>query len=139
MGLVLDSSILIADERGKFDMPEFLRQASGIQPIIAAITASELLHGVARATDHARKTQREKHVEQILSSVLIEPFGLTQARVHAQIWANLASRGEMIGSHDLLIAATAVAGSHDLATLNIQEFRRVKGLRVIDVAAFRRP
>src|ERR1035441_2853194 len=46
MGLILDTSILIADERAKFDMPGFLRQFPTPQPLITAITASELLHGV---------------------------------------------------------------------------------------------
>ena len=58
MGLILDSSLLIADERGKFDLPGFLRQFSGRQPMIAAITASELLHGVERAQDAARKGKK---------------------------------------------------------------------------------
>lgn len=49
MGLILDSSLLIADERGRFDMPGFLRQISGVQPVMAAITASELLHHDDRA------------------------------------------------------------------------------------------
>ena len=54
MGLILDTSILIADERGKFDMPGLLRQFPSPQTIITAITASELLHGVERAQDPAR-------------------------------------------------------------------------------------
>ncbi len=69
MGLILDSSLLIADERGKFDMPGFLRQFSNVRPIIAAITASELLHGVERAQDAGRKARRQRHVEQILAAV----------------------------------------------------------------------
>lgn len=93
MGLILDSSLLIADERGRFDMRGFLRQFSGVQPMIAAITASELLHGVERAQDGARKSRRQRHVEQILAAVWIQPFGLEQARVHARIWADLETRG----------------------------------------------
>jgi len=38
MGLILDSSILIADERGRFDLTGFLRQFPNSQPIIATIT-----------------------------------------------------------------------------------------------------
>jgi predicted nucleic acid-binding protein len=34
----------------------------------------------------------------------------------------------MIGPHDLLVAATALAGGHALATLNRREFARVPGL-----------
>ena len=85
MGLILDSSLLIADERGKFDMSGFLRPFSTIQPVIAAITASELLHGVERAQDPARKARRQQHVEQILAALAVQPFDLAQARVHARI------------------------------------------------------
>jgi len=58
MGLILDTSILIAEERGKFDMPAFLRQTGLGQPALAAITASELFHGVERADTPARKARR---------------------------------------------------------------------------------
>ncbi|HEX9047675.1 MAG TPA: PIN domain-containing protein [Verrucomicrobiae bacterium] len=139
MGLILDSSLLIADERGKFDMPGFLRQFSSAQPIIAAITASELLHGVERAQDATRKARRQRHVEQILATIFVQPFDLAQARVHARIWAELQMRGEMIGPHDLLIAAAAMTRGHELATLNVQEFRRLNQLPVVDASPFQRP
>lgn len=46
MGAVIDSSVLIAAERGKLDLPRVLAD-HGDEPIaISAITASELLHGV---------------------------------------------------------------------------------------------
>jgi tRNA(fMet)-specific endonuclease VapC len=138
MGLILDTSLLIADERGVFDMPAFLRQFPGSQPIISAITASELLHGVERAQDATRKTKRQQHVEDILTAVSVLPFDLAQARVHARIWAELASRGQTIGPHDMQIAAAGLTFGHDLATLNVSEFRRVAGLKIIDAANFRR-
>jgi hypothetical protein len=56
MGLIFDTSLLIADERGKFDMPGFLQQFPTAQPMITAITASELLHGVERAQDAGRSS-----------------------------------------------------------------------------------
>ena len=139
MGLVLDSSILIADERGRFDLTGFLRQFPSSQPVIAAITASELLHGVERAVNAGRKARRQQHVEMILASVIVQSFELTQARCHARIWADLESRGMMIGAHDLLIAATALSMGHDLGTLNTSEFRRVPGLNVADGSRFRHP
>lgn len=139
MGLILDTSILIADERGKFDMPGFLRQFPTPQPIIAAITASELLHGVERAQDAARRARRQQHVEQILASVFVQAFDLTQARCHARLWADLEARGLVIGPHDLQIAAAGLASGHDVATLNAREFQRVAGLHVVDAMSFRRP
>ena len=138
MGLILDTSVLIADERGRFDMPAFLRHAGAVQPAIAAITASELLHGVERASDPARKARRHQHVEQVLGSVMVLPFELAEARCHARLWADLANRGAIIGAHDMQIAATALAQGHQVATLNAVEFQRVTGLAVLDAASFRR-
>lgn len=120
-------------------MLSFLRQFASLQPIIAAITAAELLHGVERAQDAVRKARRQRHVEQILATVAIQPFDLAQARVHARLWAELELRGQMIGPHDLQIAAAGLASGHQVATLNIQEFQRVPGLKVADATAFCRP
>jgi tRNA(fMet)-specific endonuclease VapC len=138
MGLMLDTSVLIADERGRFDMPGLLRKFPAVQPIIAAITASELLHGVERAGDAARKASRQRHVEQILVSVFVQPFDLVQARCHAQAWADLETRGLMIGAHDSQIAAASLAFAHNLATPNTREFQHVRGLRVVDAFPIRR-
>jgi len=139
MGLILDTSILIADEKGKFEMTDFFRQFADPRFFITAITASELLHGVARARDDARRAFRQHHVEQILSNMKVLDFNLAQARLHARLWADLEMRGQMIGTHDLQIAAAALACGHDLATLNLREFQRVTGLRVVDASPFCRP
>jgi len=53
------------------------------------------------------------------------------ARVHAEVWAALAARGNVIGSHDLWIAATALAHGFGVATGNKRDFGRVPGLRVL--------
>lgn len=139
MGLILDTSILIADERGQFDMAGFLRLFPVPPILITAITASELLHGAERAKDPARRIRRQRHVELVLANLFVLPFDLTQARCHARLWADLEMRGQMIGAHDLQIAAAGVAWGHEVATLNIGEFQRVSGLRVVDATPFRRP
>ena len=46
MSLILDSSMLIAEERGTWDGRRFAREAIGNQrTAICSITASEFLHG----------------------------------------------------------------------------------------------
>lgn len=136
MGLILDTSVFIAEERGRFDMAGFLQQFPTEQPAIAAITASELLHGVARADDAARRQRRSNYVEQIFSRILIVPFDLAQARVHAEIWADLSRRGLMVGPHDMQIAATAHVLGWPVATLNFTEFQRVAQLKIVDARPF---
>ena len=59
------------------------------------------------------------------------PITEPTARVHAEIWAGLAVSGELIGAHDLWIAATALTHGLGVATRNAVDFRRVAGLRVV--------
>jgi predicted nucleic acid-binding protein len=93
-----------------------------------------LLHGVLRARGAVR-VRRRAFVEHLLATLDPVPISEPVARVHAEIWARLARRGEVIGSHDLWIAATAVALGLGVVTRNSAGFGRVAGLRVIAVPA----
>ena len=129
MGLLIDTSVLVEVERSGSTAPA-LERLGGEPSFLAAITASELLHGVHRADGPARRARRQAFVEALLDLLPVLPFDLTAARVHAGLWAELRQRGELIGAHDLLIAATALAGDLKLLTCNLREFRRVDGLRI---------
>jgi predicted nucleic acid-binding protein len=69
-------------------------------------------------------------VESVLSALPVLPVTLEVARLHSQLWADLERRGEIIGAHDLLIAATAL--THDLAVVtgNHRHFGKVAGLKI---------
>jgi tRNA(fMet)-specific endonuclease VapC len=132
VGLILDSSVIIAAERGKFDL-EGLLEAYRDEPVrIAAVTASELLHGWERAPAGRRRDNRRRFVEGLLKILPSVPFDLDGARVHAQLWARLEEQGAMIGAHDLLIAATCVREGDAIATLNDKEFSRIAELTLAD-------
>ncbi len=129
--VVVDSSVLVAIERGQLELSAVLVE-SGTSPVaIAAITASELLHGVHRAATAAQRALREAFVERLLSSIPVLPFDLTVARVHARMWAELATQGITVGAHDLLIAATAKANGGTVATRDERSFPRIPGISVL--------
>src|SRR5437899_8433785 len=107
MGVILDSSILVAFERRRFDLERLLKDHS--PPAIAAVTAAELLIGVERADTPERRARREAFVQNIFARVPIIPFDLVQARLFAIRFAELARRGEVIGDRDLQIAVTALS------------------------------
>ena len=130
MATLIDSSVLISAERGKFDLDASLAAWANEPVAIAAITASELLNGVHRAHAAARRARRESWVEAVLARLPVLPFDLTVARYHAALWAALAEKGALIGAHDLLIAATALAHGHSVATRDQRSFHRVPGLTV---------
>ena len=132
MAVLLDTSVLIELEREPTAL-DVLSEAVGEQAgAIAAITASELLHGVHRADTARRRDHRGRIVEGLLSALTIYPFDLAVARHHARIWADLKTAGQMIGAHDLLIAATAIAHGLRLVTRNPAEFRRVEALALVE-------
>lgn len=136
MGVILDTAVLVAAERGAFDMPGYLSRLGDAPVALAAISASELLHGVERARDAAVRQRRSAFVEGVLANVPVIPFGLAEARAHARVWAALAAAGTPIGTHDLQVAATALVAGSQVATLNADEFRRVPGLALADLAPF---
>ena len=134
MGLILDTSVIIAAERDEFDLNGLL-ETYGEEPVrIAALTASELLHGWERAPLGRRREKRKRFVERMLRILPTAPFDLDTARVHARLWARLEKTGDPIGAHDLIIAATCVREGDAIATLNRRDFSRVIELETIDCA-----
>jgi tRNA(fMet)-specific endonuclease VapC len=129
VAVLIDTDMLVDLERGVIN-PEVERAIGNDDRAISVITVSELLHGVHRTAD-AQRTRRRAFVEHLLSGLRAIEISTQIARVHAEIWAELAARGEVIGAHDLWIAATALAYGMDLASGNAGEFQRVPGLHVI--------
>ncbi len=129
MGTLIDTSVLIAAERGDADVEKRLVDLDDEMVEIAAITASELLHGVQRMTG-VRRVRASEFVEGLLRRVPVVAFDLDVARVHAILSADLAAKGISIGAHDLQIAATAVFLGYGVATRDARSFPKIKGLDV---------
>ena len=129
MGTLIDSSVLIAAERGRLDVDTVLAAGADEQLGIAAITASELLHGTHRLGG-VRLMQARAFVELWFGVLPVVPFDLRTAHVHAALAADLARKGTPIGAHDLIIAATAVQLGYAVATRDRRSFGRVDGLAV---------
>ncbi len=130
MAVLIDTSVAIALEREAAGLETLHDNLADERVFLAAITASELLHGVHRADTAQRRERRLRHVEAIFEATAILPFDLEVARVHSRIWADLAASGRMIGAHDLQIAATAVAHDLHVATLNREHFSRIEDLQL---------
>ena len=57
---------------------------------------------------------------------------IADEREQFNLWAQLSEAGQMIGPHDLLVAAAAIHRRWAVATFNAGEFRRVPGLEVVE-------
>lgn len=97
--------------------------------ILPAVVAHELWTGVAKSPQSARRRQQ---LEEFLRVVAVQPFGPDEARISADVRAQLEAAGTPIGPLDTLIAGTALAIGATLVTRNTREFSRVPGLRLED-------
>jgi len=107
-----------------------LKRLELIQPdqlSMSAITFAELMNG-------AKKSQRvEANISRLnaLGEILdICSFDQQAAVAYGDVRSSLEKRGEVIGAHDLLIAAHALSLDRILVTNNEREFNRVEGLKV---------
>ncbi|NLY00122.1 MAG: type II toxin-antitoxin system VapC family toxin [Rhodopirellula sp.] len=134
MGLIIDTNVFVRWERAGQEIDFSPWQHRG-DAAISVITASELLVGVHRADTEARRQKRSAFVEAILSQIPIFDFTMEVARVHAELFALLTARGELVGAHDLIIAATAKHYTSAVMTTNTADFARIPGLEVIELEA----
>jgi predicted nucleic acid-binding protein len=79
LGLVLDSSVLVAAERSKLTTPEAIeriRKTVGDVPIvICSLTVAELAHGIYRANTPERSFERRKFLDELKAHVPIHAAG----------------------------------------------------------------
>lgn len=129
MGIIFDTSVLIALERGAHGL-EKLAAGRESEPFgISVVTVSELLHGVYRADSEKRRLTRGAFVEKIIQTFPLYPFDLSAARIYAKLWANLAKKGVTIGAHDLMIASTAIALGFSVVTAD-DDYSKIKEVSV---------
>jgi tRNA(fMet)-specific endonuclease VapC len=130
MGIIFDTSVLIAIERGLTHLDKVINAREKEAFGISVITVSELLHGVHRADSEKRRLRREAYVEKVIELFPIYPFDLGAARIYARVWAYLAKKGVSIGSHDLMIASTCISLGFSVLTSDIRDYGKIEGLTI---------
>lgn len=98
---------------------------------VSSLTVAELRYGAAKSQAKAKSTAA---LEKLLATLKIIPFDAAAAECYGEIRAALEKKGTPIGPLDLLIAAQAVSLDAILATNNTREFKRVPGLKCLDLA-----
>ncbi|HEY6567153.1 MAG TPA: PIN domain-containing protein [Actinomycetota bacterium] len=123
--MIVDTSILVAAERGRAKLDAMLSDDDDVS--MAAVTAAELWVGVDLA-DAKHRAKRALFVEQVLATIPAEDYDLEVARVHADLLVQMRRQGRPRGSHELLIAATAIARDRAVVTLDRAGFEGIEGL-----------
>ena len=111
MGVILDSSILIAGERRRDSVQEVLQRVEAMcgktAAALSAVTAVELTHGIYRAKTNADRQRRQSFVEELFQAVAVHPLTLEVARLAGRIHGEQMGQGISIDFPDLIIGATA--------------------------------
>jgi predicted nucleic acid-binding protein len=133
VGLVIDTSALVAVERSPTTWEGVFPGIDDGLGVLPAIVYAELLVGVQLADTPSRPTSRQAKIDALLTRIPIVPFGLEIAQRWADLFAVLSRQGRLILANDLAVAATAfhlgygvLVGPQDEA-----HFRRVQGLHVV--------
>lgn len=133
MGLIVDTNVFIDVENGRLDLAAL--QILQTEPVfIAANTMSELLAGVKLAKTPDEYMRRHSFTENILGHVPVLDFGVEVARIYADLYADALGNGKRskVNVHDLQIAATGLVYGYSILTSNVDDFKDVPGVRVID-------
>ena len=134
LGLILDSSVIIAAERKRQTVEQLLTsvgQAFGeVEIAISAVTLAELVHGVARANTPEIRTARRAFIDELKKHVPVHPVTDSTAEIAGQINDKQAAKGITLPVDDLLIGASAIEQGYAVATLNTRHFGKIPGLLV---------
>jgi len=134
MGLILDSSVVIAAERRGENVTQMLKQivaATGDQrAVLSAIGLTELAHGIHRAQTAEARARREAFVRELLNDIEVYPYARETALLAGKVDGEQQSKGIVIPFGDLLIGATALQVGYSILTANVRHFRLIPGLTV---------
>jgi len=135
MGLILDSSVVIAAER-RGDTPEQLVQqviavAGNQEAALSSIGLTELVHGIYRANSAQVRTRRRSFVDELRIGLTVYPYTAETALLAGRIDGEQTAAGVVVPFVDLLIGATALSLGFSIQTVNMRHFNKIPGLNVI--------
>lgn len=137
MGVILDSSVLIAGERRKESVREILKRVwtvhGEIDCALSVVTIVELTHGIYRAKSDADRERRKVFAEELRRDMVVHPVTVEIAELAGRVEGKQSARGISITFEDLLIGATALHLGYAVATLNVRDFQKIPGLAVARV------
>jgi tRNA(fMet)-specific endonuclease VapC len=130
MPWLLDTNHWIVLLKGRCPpLQEKLRRVSPDEVWLCSVVKEELYHG---AEGYEDKEARLAKLGMIFDHHASVPFDDEAAAISGRLRRTLELRGEVIGPHDLQIAAIALQHDWTLVTHNQDEFSRVKGLKLED-------
>ncbi len=137
MGLILDSSIVIAAERQREPVPQLIQRivsTAGDQRVaLSAVGLTELVHAIYRVTNPAQRQNHERFLEDLLADMEVVSYSRETALLAGKIDGQQRAQGITIPFADLLIGVTALEYGYAVATVNLRHFRLIPGLEIVQL------
>jgi predicted nucleic acid-binding protein len=137
MGLILDSSVVIAAERQREPVPQLIQRivsTAGDQKVaLSAVGLTELVHAIYRATNPVQRQNHERFLGDLLADMEVVSYSRQTALLAGKIDGQQRAQGITIPFADLLIGVTALEYGYAIATVNLRHFRLIPGLQIIQL------
>jgi len=120
--IVVDTDVIIDFFRDISPAADvFAKLISSGKAAMTAISVFELYAGIEGA-------KRLRQIEILVQEIAVFPLNVIEAAMGGRIYTQLKSRGKLIGTHDILIAAICIANDLPLYTKNIAHFSEIKDI-----------
>ena len=137
LGLVLDSSVLIAAERRKQTpaqiIEDVVKTVGAVPIILSSLTVAEIGHGIYRANTPEIRERRRAFLDELKATIPIHPITEATAEIIARVGGEQAAKGINLPFIDLIIAAGALELGYAIGTDNTRDFTRIPDLKVISL------
>jgi len=131
LGLVLDSSVLIAAERRNLtatEAVESIRNLVGEVPVaLSPVTIAEIGHGIYRALTSETRERRRLFLDELKATVPVYPITEETAEIVARIGGEQVGQGVNLPLSDLIIGACALELGYAIGTTNFRDFTEARG------------
>jgi predicted nucleic acid-binding protein len=123
--IVVDTDVVIDFFNGVFPGAEVMSKLiSGQEVALTSISVFELYAGI-------EGKRRLSQIETLIQGVTILPLDVIEAVIAGRIYTQLKSKGQLVGTHDILIAATCVANRIPLYTKNVAHFSKIEDILIL--------
>lgn len=126
MKYLLDTNICIHFFRGKFNLIQKLENIGINNCAISEITLAELVFGAENSSNPAKN---HNLIERFTDQISILPI-FDSIYKYGKEKARLRKAGNIISDFDLLIGCTSVEKELIMVTENIDEFKRISGIKI---------
>jgi predicted nucleic acid-binding protein len=123
--IILDTDVVIDFFTGISPGAEgVLKLISQEEAALTAISVFELYAGI-------EGKKRLGQIETFIRDLTILPLDIIEAALAGKIYTQLKSKGQLIGTHDILIAAVCLANGLPLYTKNVIHFSKIKDIQIL--------